>query len=45
MNLENEKEKGQANDIIRELSEKAKENLRKNEDLKERKSILKHTTW
>ena len=29
-----EKEKDQANDIIRELSEKAKENLRRNEELR-----------
>src|ERR671931_2802638 len=32
--MEKEKEKDQANDIIRELSEKAKENLRRNEELR-----------
>jgi hypothetical protein len=35
-----EKEKGQANDIIRELRERAKENLRRNEELRRNSSLF-----
>ena len=38
MEDEKQREKDQANDVIRELSEKAKENLRRNEELRRRSS-------